>query len=156
MTASELAIEQAELTRLRKIQEAEARASRGETSDDETNGKNGKAKGKERETIYRDQSGAIIDIHATEQAERQKLVEEERKKQERKDWNKGLVQKQALEEKKLREKELKGKDGRRGKEDEVMNKELRERERFDDPAAAFLTVRSLFSLVSAHDTFLFP
>lgn len=50
-----------------------------------------------RQTIYRDKSGAIIDVAAAERAERAAREEERRKEADKREWGKGLVQREAKE-----------------------------------------------------------
>ncbi|KAL7274552.1 Pre-mRNA-splicing factor cwc26 [Rhizina undulata] len=95
--------------------------------------------GRGKETIYRDASGRIINL-AMQRAElRKKMEEEEAKKQREIELNKGEVQ---VVEQARRKKELE--DAKymtmaRYADDREMNEELKERERWNDPAAAFLT-----------------
>ena len=91
-------------------------------------------------TVYRDASGQRIDVKL-EKAERARLererVEREMKKME---WGKGLVQREDKEVRKREEARLAAKPLARYADDEDMNDELRDQERWNDPAAAFLTV----------------
>jgi pre-mRNA-splicing factor CWC26 len=114
-----------------------------------------------RQTIYRDKSGAIIDVAAAERAERAARAEEVRKEKEKKEWGKGIVQRSAKEARVKKEQSMGKKDVARFvgflqryglianfcvsryANDKDMNDELRAVERADDPAAAFLTVRTI-------------
>lgn len=125
---------------------------RGEEEDDPT------------ETVYRDSSGRKIDMKkdkAEKAAARRAELEEEMKKME---WGKGLVQKEDKEKKRREELEMRNKPlarlvsfpflpdltdpntdsflAKRYADDKDMNDELREQDRWNDPGAAFLTVRS--------------
>ncbi|KAF9955205.1 Pre-mRNA-splicing factor cwc26, partial [Modicella reniformis] len=95
--------------------------------------------GRDAETVYRDAQGRKID----RVQEKIKKAEEKRReieKQERlMEWGKGLVQREDEAERKRREQEEKFKPLARYKDDEELNEELRERERWNDPAAMFLT-----------------
>lgn len=55
------------------------------------------------------------------------------------EWGKGLVQREEEAERKKREQDEKLKPMARYKDDEELNEELKERERWNDPAAMFLT-----------------
>lgn len=98
-------------------------------------------------TVYRDASGQRIDVKL-EKAERARLererVEREMKKME---WGKGLVQREDKEARKREEARVAAKPLARYADDEDMNDELKDQDRWNDPAAAFLTVSSslLFS-----------
>ena len=76
--------------------------------------------------------------------EKREREEELAKKME---WGKGIVQREE-EEKRRREVEvLKGKTFARGVDDLEMNEEMRNEDRWNDPAAAFLSVSGLLCLV---------
>ena len=91
------------------------------------------------ETIYRDASGRIINI-AMKRAEARKAAEEvERKKQAEVDARKGDVQQVEREQRKAQLEDAKYITVARHADDKEMNEQLRERERWDDPAAGFLT-----------------
>ncbi|WRT67247.1 uncharacterized protein IL334_004214 [Kwoniella shivajii] len=92
------------------------------------------------ETVHRDASGRIIDVAKLKEEERQREEAEKRKELERKEWTKGLVQRQARETRAKEEREM----GQRAdvgisRDDHRMNNEMREVERWNDPAAGFLT-----------------
>ena len=92
------------------------------------------------QTVYRDSSGKKIDMEeAKAEADRLKR-EREAKEIAKKEWGKGVVQR---EEAKKRQEELqKQKDkGFRRTDDVEMNEELKAKDAWNDPAAAFLTVR---------------
>ncbi|ORY24965.1 Pre-mRNA-splicing factor of RES complex-domain-containing protein [Naematelia encephala] len=91
------------------------------------------------QTVHRDASGRIVDIAKLKEEERQLEMEEERKKKEREEWSKGLIQRQAREERVQEERQMRETEFARGREDRAMNRELREVERWNDPAAEFVT-----------------
>lgn len=91
------------------------------------------------ETIYRDASGRIINV-AMKRAEARRAEEEKREAEERaRESLLGDVQRQQREERRQELQEIKAMPVARGIEDEAMNDELREVDRWNDPAAAFLT-----------------
>ncbi|KAF9104210.1 Pre-mRNA-splicing factor cwc26 [Mortierella sp. GBA35] len=95
--------------------------------------------GREAETIYRDARGRKVD-RVQEKLEAAEAARREIEKQERQmEWGKGLVQREAEEEKKKREQEEKLKPLARYKDDKDLNEELKERDRWNDPAAMFLS-----------------
>ncbi|KAF8948240.1 Pre-mRNA-splicing factor cwc26 [Haplosporangium gracile] len=95
--------------------------------------------GGEAETIYRDARGRKVD-RVQEKLEAAEAARKEIEKQERQmEWGKGLVQREAEEEKKRREQEEKLKPLARYKDDKDLNEELKERDRWNDPAAMFLS-----------------
>ncbi|KAF2236126.1 hypothetical protein EV356DRAFT_531371 [Viridothelium virens] len=94
--------------------------------------------GAAQETIYRDASGRIINV-AMKRAEARRAAEEEaRKKREEVEARKGDVQRAEEERKKQDLREAKYMTVARRADDEEMNAELKERERWNDPAAGFL------------------
>ncbi|KAG0005149.1 hypothetical protein BGZ80_010281 [Entomortierella chlamydospora] len=95
--------------------------------------------GRDAETVYRDSQGRKID-RAQEKIEKAEAARREIERQERlTEWGKGLVQREEEAAKKKREEEEKFKPLARFKDDEELNEELKERERWNDPAAMFLT-----------------
>jgi pre-mRNA-splicing factor CWC26 len=109
--------------------------------------KRSKLSGKELETTYRDATGRRLDpmlkraeIRAQqeqrEQAEREaKIAEEQRQK----DLRTGLAQRRAQEDARLALQRQGAQNFANTKDDEEYNEVLKERERWDDPAAAFLS-----------------
>ena len=93
------------------------------------------------QTVHRDASGRIVDVEKLKEEERRKEAEERRKAREREEWTKGLVQRRRRDEERAREREAGETDVARYADDRSMNRELREVERWNDPAAEFLTVR---------------
>ena len=95
------------------------------------------------ETIYRDTSGRKIDT-AVERAEAaRKKREREEKEAKKMEWGKGLVQRDEAERKKRELEELKSRPFARTADDAQMNEEMKAQDRWNDPAAAFLTVRGI-------------
>ncbi|KAI0032848.1 Pre-mRNA-splicing factor of RES complex-domain-containing protein [Vararia minispora EC-137] len=90
------------------------------------------------ETVYRDSSGRKIDMKAEKAEAARKKREREEKESERMEWGKGLIQRAEAEAQKKQLQDMRGKDFRRA-DDEALNKAQREKDRWDDPAAAFLT-----------------
>ena len=98
----------------------------------------GGAKGTE-ETIYRDASGRIINV-AMKRAEARKKAEEDKAKEEAaKEAQRGDVQRKEREERKQKLNDAKYMTLSRYADDAEMNDELREQDRWNDPAAMFLT-----------------
>lgn len=92
------------------------------------------------ETVHRDVTGRIIDVKKLHEEEKGREEEERRKEAERKEWTKGMVQRKNREENRRLEKEMAAADVGRSRDDVRMNREMKEEERWNDPAAAFLTV----------------
>ncbi|KAM0749203.1 hypothetical protein T439DRAFT_326948 [Meredithblackwellia eburnea MCA 4105] len=114
----------AELARLKKEREE-----RGEEADEDD----------PHATVYRDASGKKIDMklkRADEAKQKRDEMEREMKKME---WGKGLVQKDEVERRKREAEEEKGRPMARYADDKRLNDELKEQDRWNDPAAAFLT-----------------
>lgn len=103
------------------------------------------------ETIYRDASGRKIDTAAERAEAARRKREREEKEAQKMEWGKGLIQR---EEAKKQRKELSDMQSRpfaRTRDDDAMNEELKAQDRWNDPAAAFLTVchfRYMFPIVS--------
>ncbi|KAG8931453.1 Pre-mRNA-splicing factor cwc26 [Tulasnella sp. 417] len=94
------------------------------------------------ETVYRDASGRTIRVESAEDiAARQ--AEEEREKRERerekKEWQKGLVQREQAEARRREEEKERNRNVARHVDDKELNEVQRAEERWNDPAAAFLT-----------------
>ena len=94
--------------------------------------------GRDAETVYRDAQGRKID-RVQEKIEKAAAAKKELEKQEKMmEWGRGLVQREEEQERKKREEEEKLKPMARYKDDEDLNEELKDRERWNDPAARFL------------------
>lgn len=93
------------------------------------------------ETIYRDASGRVINV-AMKRAEARKAAEEAAKaEQAAKEALMGDVQRQQKEERREQLRSARAMPLARTIEDEDLNEELRQQERWNDPAAQFLTTK---------------
>ncbi|KAK2759965.1 Pre-mRNA-splicing factor cwc26 [Arachnomyces sp. PD_36] len=91
------------------------------------------------ETIYRDASGRVINV-AMKRAEARRIADEEAKKEaDAKEALKGDVQRREREERREKLEEAKILPFARGVDDEDLNEKMKARERWNDPAAEFLT-----------------
>ncbi|RUP49705.1 Pre-mRNA-splicing factor CWC26 [Jimgerdemannia flammicorona] len=98
--------------------------------------------GRDAETVYRDASGRKVDM-ALKKAEEKRAKQEEIERQEKMmEWGKGLVQRKDKEEQVRKEMEERAKPLARYVDDEELNDELRNKQLWNDPAAAFLTQKS--------------
>ncbi|KAL0633505.1 Pre-mRNA-splicing factor cwc26 [Maublancomyces gigas] len=95
--------------------------------------------GKGQETIYRDASGRIINIAMQRQEARKKIEEEEEKKRQVVELNKGNVQLVRQVERKKELEDAKYLTLARYADDKELNEDMKEKDRWNDPAAAFLT-----------------
>jgi len=95
--------------------------------------------GKGQETIYRDASGRIINIAMQRAEARKKIQEEEEKALREKELQKGDVQRLRASERSKQLQDAKYMTLSRYADDKELNEELKEQERWNDPAAAFLT-----------------
>ncbi|EKD01346.1 bud site selection-related protein [Trichosporon asahii var. asahii CBS 8904] len=91
------------------------------------------------QTVHRDRSGRVLDVEQLKQEARREELEEKLKEEERKEWTKGFVQREDREAAAKELKKMESKDVARYVDDAEMNREMREVERWNDPAAAFLT-----------------
>ncbi|KAF9942357.1 Pre-mRNA-splicing factor cwc26 [Mortierella alpina] len=95
--------------------------------------------GRDADTVYRDASGRKVD-RVQEKIEKAEAARREIEKQEQQmEWGKGIVQREAEVDRKRREEEEKLEPLARYKDDAELNEELKERDRWNDPAAKFLT-----------------
>ena len=93
------------------------------------------------ETVYRDSSGRKVDMAAAK-AEAARLKREREEKEAKKmEWGKGLVQREDAEKRRKEEEAMRIRAFARTADDKDLNEELKAQERWNDPAAAFLTVR---------------
>lgn len=99
-------------------------------------GKHGKGS---EETVYRDATGRRIDISMRRAAAAKEADEKARKEREEKELQKGEVQLAEREKRKEELEEARFMTVARTVDDEDMNRELREVERWNDPAAQFLS-----------------
>ncbi|KAI8976626.1 Pre-mRNA-splicing factor of RES complex-domain-containing protein [Trametes punicea] len=94
---------------------------------------------KAQETVYRDASGRRVDI-AAERAEAARLKREREEKEAKKmEWGKGLVQREEAEKQRAELEAMRNRPFARTVDDAQLNEELKAQERWNDPAAAFLT-----------------
>ena len=92
------------------------------------------------ETVYRDSSGKKIDTKAARaEAARLKRLREEKEAQ-KMEWGKGLVQKDEAEKRRQDLEKQRTTTFARHADDKDLNEELKAKELWNDPAAAFLTV----------------
>lgn len=101
--------------------------------------------GKAQETIYRDASGRVINVAMKRAEMRAKAEEEERKKQEELENRKGDVQRREKEARKEALQDAKVMGVARHADDEKMNAELKERERWNDPMAQLISSKKASS-----------
>ncbi|KAK1924873.1 putative Bud site selection-related protein [Papiliotrema laurentii] len=90
-------------------------------------------------TVHRDASGRVLDVEALKEEARKAEAEEKRKEKEREEWGKGITQRKEREERAQLEKEMITKKVERYADDVGMNRDMRDVERWNDPAAEFLT-----------------
>lgn len=95
--------------------------------------------GRGQETIYRDASGRIINIAMQRAEARKKIAEEEEKVLREKELQKGDVQKIQAEERRKQLDDAKFMTLARYADDKEMNEEMKDQDRWNDPAAGFLT-----------------
>jgi pre-mRNA-splicing factor CWC26 len=92
------------------------------------------------ETVYRDASGRKIDMTAERAAAAEKKRARELKEAEKMEWGKGLVQRDAAEEARKQLERMKTTAFARTVDDAALNAEQKDVERWNDPAAQFLSV----------------
>jgi pre-mRNA-splicing factor CWC26 len=92
-------------------------------------------------TIYRDASGRIINVAMKRAEARRKAEEEEQRKREEAEAAKGDAQRIMKEERVQRLKDAKYMAFTRSADDAELNEELKEVERWNDPAAQFVTAK---------------
>ncbi|KIJ66871.1 hypothetical protein HYDPIDRAFT_108811 [Hydnomerulius pinastri MD-312] len=94
------------------------------------------------ETIYRDASGRKIDTKAARAEAARKKREREEKEAKKMEWGKGLVQRDEEEKRRLQIEKNKALPFARHADDKELNEDLKAQDRWNDPAAAFLTKKS--------------
>jgi pre-mRNA-splicing factor CWC26 len=102
----------------------------------------------EQETIYRDASGRIINVAMKRAEARQKAEEEQRKKAEAEEALKGDVQRAQKDQRKQDLADAKYLSVARYADDSELNEEQKEQDRWNDPAAQFLTKKTSKKSVS--------
>lgn len=91
------------------------------------------------ETVYRDATGRRIDVEMKKAEARRKAEEEAKRKKEEAEAARGDVQRAMKETQRERLKDAKSMTVARYKDDVEMNEELKQTERWNDPATAFIT-----------------
>ena len=112
--------------------------------------------GKGKETIYRDASGRIINVQMKRAEARRKAEEEAKKIAENLEAQKGDVQRAEKERRKEKLEEAKYLPVARYADDVELNEELKERERWNDPAAGFLEKKKAGKSVSGKPLYTGP
>ena len=92
------------------------------------------------ETVYRDATGRKIDTKAEKAEAARKKREREEREAKKMEWGKGLVQREDEEKKRAQLERERIRDLAVYADDKELNEEQKARERWNDPAAAFLTV----------------
>ncbi|KAI9441407.1 Pre-mRNA-splicing factor of RES complex-domain-containing protein [Lactarius indigo] len=91
------------------------------------------------ETVYRDASGRKIDMKLERAEAARKKREREEREAQKMEWGKGLVQRDDAEKRKEEEERIRQRGFARYVDDEELNRAQKEQERWNDPAAAFMT-----------------
>ena len=94
------------------------------------------------ETVYRDASGRKIDMKAEKAEAARRKREAEEKEAKKMEWGKGLAQREEKERERAMMERERGKGFARHADDGELNEEQKAKELWNDPAAAFLTVRA--------------
>ncbi|KAH0833205.1 Pre-mRNA-splicing factor of RES complex-domain-containing protein [Lanmaoa asiatica] len=94
------------------------------------------------ETVYRDASGRKIDMKLARAEAARKKREQEEKEAQKMQWGKGLVQREEEEKRRIQLEKNKSLPFSRQADDKELNEELMTRDRWNDPAAAFLTKKA--------------
>jgi pre-mRNA-splicing factor CWC26 len=93
------------------------------------------------ETVYRDASGRKIDMKLEKAEAARKKREREEQEALKMQWGKGLVQRDEVEKRKQEEERIRQRGFTRYANDEELNRAQKDKDRWNDPAAAFMTVR---------------
>ncbi|KZO91046.1 hypothetical protein CALVIDRAFT_489601 [Calocera viscosa TUFC12733] len=93
----------------------------------------------EQETVYRDASGRKIDLSVARAEKKRRAREEAEKMEKQMQWGKGVVQREEADRRRRELEEERRKGFVRTADDAEMNRQMKDEERWDDPAAAFLT-----------------
>ncbi|KAH9067851.1 Pre-mRNA-splicing factor of RES complex-domain-containing protein [Lactarius vividus] len=91
------------------------------------------------ETVYRDASGRKIDMKLERAEAARKKREREEREAQKMEWGKGLVQRDEADKRKEEEERIRQRGFARYIDDEELNRAQKEQERWNDPAAAFMT-----------------
>ncbi|RKP05544.1 Pre-mRNA-splicing factor of RES complex-domain-containing protein [Thamnocephalis sphaerospora] len=101
-----------------------------------------KASGRDAETVYRNEKGRRVDLAAERAEKAAKRREEEERLAREMEWGKGRVQRRGAEERQRLQAEIASQPFARYADDKTMNEEMKNRDRWDDPAATFLTKKT--------------
>ncbi|GAA5983176.1 hypothetical protein JCM11641_006836 [Rhodosporidiobolus odoratus] len=93
-------------------------------------------------TVYRDATGKKIDMKVAKAEKAKQERDKIEKEMAKMEWGKGLVQKEDREREKREAEKLKNRGMARYADDADMNEEMKEVERWNDPAATFLTKKT--------------
>ena len=96
---------------------------------------------RQQETVYRDASGRKIDMKAEKAEAARRKREAEEKEAKKLEWGKGLAQREEKEQERAMMEKERHKGFARHADDVDLNEEQKAKELWNDPAAAFLTVR---------------
>ena len=113
---------------------AAARQAQGSDGDGDGNGAE--------ETVYRDKSGRRIDAKAEKAEQKRRQRQELEKEIAKMEWGKGIVQREEKERRQRELEEMAAKPMARYADDADMNDEMKDVQRWNDPAARFLTETS--------------
>lgn len=116
-------------------------------STDKTQGASKEEMEAAQETVYRDASGRKIDQKAAKADAARKKRENEEREAQKMEWGKGLVQREEQEKRRLEMEKNRTKGFARYADDKDLNEDLKSTDRWNDPAAAFLTVSSICSMI---------
>ena len=89
-------------------------------------------------TVYRDKSGRKIDKHLERLEKAKRDREQEEREAQHMEWGKGKVQARLEQKRKVSEEEMKTAPFARSRDDEEMNRSMREQVRWDDPTRHFV------------------
>jgi len=106
---------------------------------------------RQQETVYRDASGRKIDMKAEKAEAARRKREAEEKEAKKMEWGKGMAQREEKERERAMMEKERHKGFARHADDADLNEEQKAKELWNDPAAAFLTVRPvcyLFAQIS--------
>ena len=104
---------------------------------------------RQQETVYRDASGRRIDMKAEKAEAARRKREAEEKETKKMEWGKGLVQREEKERERAMMEKERHKGFSRHADDTDLNEEQKAKELWNDPAAAFVTVRPSLGCLSS-------
>ena len=107
------------------------------------------------ETVYRDASGRKIDMKLERAEAARKKREREERDAQKMEWGKGLTQREDAEKRRQEEERIRLNGFTRYADDEALNRTQKDQDRWNDPAAAFMTVRASPSLPHISPFFVF-